>query len=172
MIFEEGRLRLGPAGAVSGCGDGKGVRRVLAGPRLWKADRNVDLQLILGKLRWPLPEHDTHPGPVQQGELQGAPGTLGDPGEVGVEQVGPPGGDVLVDPVDVVGLDGDLRPVLGGIFRTFHDVGLRAIPAHHGQGGVLVEHGEAQAIHEKVESFIHVIEEDLGNESEHHRGGI
>ena len=48
----------------------------------------------------------------------------------------------------------------------------RQIEAHHGQGGVLVEHGEAQAIHEKVESFIHVIEEDLGNESEHHRGGI
>ena len=45
MIFEGGRLRLGPAGAVAGCGDGKGARRVLAGPRLWKADRSADLRL-------------------------------------------------------------------------------------------------------------------------------
>ena len=36
MIFEEGRLRLGPAGAVSGCGDGKGRGGCWRGPGFGK----------------------------------------------------------------------------------------------------------------------------------------
>ena len=54
-----------------------------------------------------------------------------------------------------VRLNGDFRPVLHRILRALHDVSLRAVPAHHGQITVLVEHLKPEAVHKKIEAFLH-----------------
>ena len=85
-----------------------------------------------------------------------------------MDYVGPPSGNVSVYCIDVIGLDCNLWPILRRILGTFDDVGFCSVPAHDGQRAVLVEYLKAEAIDEKIKSFVHSIEEHLRNKSNHH----
>jgi len=116
----------------------------------------------------PLTEDDTDGGFVEDGEFEGAPGLLLDGVSVGMQHAGMLRLDLIVEFVDVVGLDGDLGAVLGGEFRAGDDVSLCAIPIDHCEVLVAVSHLEAETVDEEVEALFKGVVEDFGNQAEHH----
>src|ERR1043165_4482313 len=66
--------------------------------------------------------------------------------------------DPAIEVVDGMGFNRDFRAIVGGL------------PVDDGKIFILIEDFEAEAIHKEVQSFSHVVEEDLRNQTRHHNG--
>lgn len=86
-----------------------------------------------------------------------------------MEHLGTPGFDLVVEFVDVVGLDGNFGPVFCSELRTCDDVGFCAIAFDNGQIGIAVAHLEPETGHEEVKTLFQVVVEDFGDQPQKHR---
>jgi hypothetical protein len=116
----------------------------------------------------PLAENYAYGCLVEHGELKCAPRLLLDGVAVGVEHAGAFSLDLVVEGLDIIGFNGDLGPVFGGVFGTGDDVGLGAIALDDSEVLVMIPNLEAETVDEEVEAFFECVVEDFGDEAEHH----
>ena len=141
----------------------------------WATDQDTVERSCCVRLRQirrsPLAEDDADGGFVEDREFECAPGLLLDGVAVWMEHTRASRLDFIVEFVNVVGFDGDLWAVFGGIFGTGDDVGLCAIAIDDGEFLVAITDLETETVDEEVEAFFEGVIEDFWDQAEHH-GGI
>ena len=74
-----------------------------------------------------------------------------------------PRGKLVIQIINTVGLDRDLRTVPRGKFSVFNQIGLGSVPFDYRKLLILIEHRETEAGHEKIEPVGHAAVKDFWN---------